>query len=298
MMPDTVLLIDANNFIYRGVMTFAPKKETASSNPSWGAGAMPTPKVEPPSDEYVVAYNFFRNLRVLIENFQPAKAFFVLEGHPQFRYDLFSDYKANRIVKTGSTQSESHERFEKALPDILRLLKLLPITQAKAEKYEADDTIATLADNMREEDVIIVSNDTDFIQVLQKGYRNVRVYAPSKKEFMEAPDFLYVAFKSLKGDKSDNIPGVPGIGEKRAEKLCRNPEKLKEFLDVAEHGAHFRTNRSLIEFRMVPLHEIITEDGQSDFAALKEEFARMEMPSMVREPYWTKFVETFNCLRF
>lgn len=298
-MPDTVLLIDANNFIYRGVMTFAaPKKVAPTDTSSWGAGSFSAPKTDTPSDEYVVAYNFFRNLRVLIETFNPVKAFFVLEGHPQFRYDLYPEYKANRIVKTGSTRSEAQERFDKSLPDILRLLKCLPITQVRAERYEADDTVATLADNMREEDVIIVSNDTDYIQTLQKGYRNVRVYAPTKKTFMEAPDYVYLVFKCIKGDDSDNINGIPGYGPKKAEKLARDPAKLKEFLDVAEHQAHFNINRKLIEFRMVPPDEILMEDGQTDFETLKSEFARMEMPSMVKEPYWTKFVETFNCLQY
>jgi hypothetical protein len=151
---------------------------------------------------------------------------------------------------------------------------------------------------MREEDVIIVSNDTDYIQTLQKGYRNVRVYVPSKKTFMEAPEYLYLCWKCLRGDKGDGINGVPGIGDKRAEKLARDPVKLKEFLEVAEHGAKFRINRQLIEFRMVPSDEILTEDGQTDFETLKSEFARMEMPSMVKEPYWSKFVETFSCLRY
>jgi 5'-3' exonuclease len=280
-------------------MTFAPpKKEAPTDTSSWGSGSFSLPKTDVPSDEYVVVYNFFRNLRVLIEQFQPVKTFFVLEGHPQFRYDLCPEYKGNRIIKTGSTRSEAKDRFDKALPDILRLLKCLSITQVRAERYEADDTIATLADNMREEDVIIVSNDTDYIQVLQKGYRNVRVYSPTKKAFMEAPEYLYLCWKCLRGDKSDNINGLTGIGDKKAEKLASDPKKLKDFLEIAEHKAHFNINRQLIEFRTVIPDEILMEDGHTDFETLKSEFARMEMPSMVKEPYWSKFVQTFACLKY
>src|ERR1700722_2315472 len=64
-------------------------------------------------DKYSYVYNFFRNLRPLIEDFSPDKCFFVLEGHPQFRYDLYGDYKANRLVKLASRQ-EANDKFIQA----------------------------------------------------------------------------------------------------------------------------------------------------------------------------------------
>ena len=129
----------------------------------------------------------------------------VLEGHPQFRYDLFPGYKASRLIKRAA-KSESQKRFDKAQPEIIRLLKHLPVTIVRANQYEADDTIAALVENLKDEEVIVVSGDTDYIQLLQKGYSHLSIYNPIKKANMEAPEYSYVAWKSLAGDKSDDVP--------------------------------------------------------------------------------------------
>lgn len=293
---DKVLLIDGHNFAWRANIVFKPfKKEVASpAIDCWGF-TNPPPQDDKPSDEFVMVFNFFRNLRVLIQQFEPIKVFFCLEGHPQFRYDLCADYKANRIIKTGSAL-ESHERFDKCLPEILRLIKHLPITTIKAEKYEADDAIATLVENMSGEEVIIVSGDSDFIQVLQKGYPNVRLYHPIKKDFITAPEYHYLAWKSLAGDKSDNIKGL--VGDKTAQKLLKDPEKFKIFLDKEENRANFNINKELIEFRSVPLEDMIVEQGMTNFEFLRQEFTKLEFKSMIKEPYWSSFEETFECLKY
>jgi len=281
---DKVLLIDYCNFAWRANNVFKP---SAKVDPAY---AFPATQV---SDEYVMVYQFFRNLKALIAQFIPDKCFVVLEGHPQFRYDLFPEYKANRIIKVASTsKSEANERFEKSSPEIIRLLKHLPLSIVRAAKYEADDLIATLVEDMREEEVIIASGDTDFIQLLQKGYTNVKVYSPVKKEFMTAPEAHYLALKSLRGDKSDNIKGL--VGEKTALKLVSNPDKLEAFLELEENRSLFNINMELIQLRQVPSEEIEIEEGVINFEALKEEFSKMLLPSMLKEPYWTNFCETFK----
>ncbi len=249
------------------------------------------------TDEYVVIFNFFRNLRPIIELFSPDKCYFILEGKPQFRFDLYPEYKANRIIKLAS-QKEEKDEFFKSAEEIVRLLKYLPITIAKADKYECDDVIGTLCDNLKDEDLTVVSGDTDFIQLLQRNYKSCKVYNPIKKEFMSAPTYPYVAWKCLVGDKSDNITGFSNIGPKKAEKLLADPEKFKKFMEVEENRAQFSIFRKLIEFSSVPEEEILLTEGSSNFPELKKEFERMKFQSLINDQSWEKFQKTFKCIKF
>lgn len=273
-MTDRVMIIDGMNMFWR-------------ANMSWG-------KKDSDKSEYVMIYNFFRNLRPLVEQFMPSKIFFVLEGHPKHRYEIYSEYKANRIVKTAE-KKESKEKFFDLTNEALRLVKYLPITLCKASDYEADDVIATLAENMKDEDVTIISNDSDYIQLLQKGY-NVKLYNPVKKAFVQPPDYFYLVWKSLRGDSADNIPGL--MSDAKAEKLVRSPDLLKKWMELEENRANFSINKSLIEFANVPLDEIVMDEGCADFAALRDEFKKMEFSSLLKEDAWKKFCLTFSCLRF
>lgn len=294
---DKVLIIDGHNFLWRANVSFKPPVKEAAPPPIdvWGFENPNQSTVKPPSEEFIVIFNFFRNLRPVIEQFAPTKCFFVLEGHPQFRYDLFADYKSNRrLIKTGS-QQESRDKLYKHKDTIVSLLKHLPITVAKAEHYECDDVVATLAENMKDEDVTILSNDSDFLQILQKGFTNVKVYNPYKKDYMVAPDYHYIAWKALSGDKSDSIPGM--MGDKTAQKTIADPKKLEKFLELEEHRAQFSINRQLIEFRQVPMDEIKIDEGVANFDILKQEFTKMEFNSIVNDKSWKKYVDTFNCLR-
>lgn len=273
---DKILLIDGHNAMWRACVKF-------------GAVQPDVP------DEVIFAFNFFRNLRPLIEDFGPEKCFFVLEGHPQFRYDLFSDYKANRIVKLAAKQ-ETNDRFLKAKDIIVPLMLHLPIATCRAANYEADDVIATLCENMREEDLTILSNDSDYIQLLQRGYKQIRIYNPIKKTFMEAPSYPYVAWKCLAGDKSDNIPKL--LTPKKALDTVNNPELFKKFMEVEENRANFSVNRQLIEFRSVPEEEIIIKEGAKDFDLLKKAFSEMKFESIINDNSWKKFCSTFDSLKY
>lgn len=275
---DKVLLIDAHNQMWRACVKF-------------GAVQPDVP------DEVIFAFNFFRNLRPLIEDFEPAKCFFVLEGHPQFRYDLFADYKANRIIKLAETKSkESNERFLRTKDIIVPLMQYLPITTCRAANYEADDVVATLCENMQAEDLTVLSNDSDYIQLLQRGYQQIRIYNPIKKDFMEAPPYPYVAWKCLNGDKSDNIPAL--LKPKKALEAATNPEAFQKFMDVEENRANFNINRQLIEFRSVPLDDISMKEGQKDFDSLKKAFAEMKFESIINDKSWEKYCKTFDCLKY
>ncbi|CAB4196808.1 Exo 5'-3' exonuclease (including N-terminal domain of PolI) [uncultured Caudovirales phage] len=303
---DRILLIDGLNSVYRAMSTFGhPTKHErcvqcdVDKHIDVAHCICSSPWDEENSlcygDQYLIVYNFFRNLRPQIEEFSPDKCFFVLEGHPQFRYDLFSDYKANRIIKTASKQ-DSRDKFSKARDIIVDLLQYLPITTARASLFEADDTIATLCENMKEEDLSIISSDSDYIQLLQKGYKNIRVFNPIKKEDMVAPSYPYVAWKCLNGDKSDNIPAL--LKPAKALKTISDSILFKNFMEVEENRSNFNINRQLIEFRPVSESDIILKDGIGNFEILREKFNEMKFVSITNEKSWSKYKNTFNCLKF
>ncbi len=293
---DKVLIIDGHNYMWRANVGFKPPAKVLAPPRVDNWGYDNPPEEQKSLEEFIVVFNFFRNLRPTIELFNPSKCFFVLEGHPQFRYDLFPDYKANRkIIKTGA-QQEHRDKFYQHKDLIISLLKHLPITLAQADNYECDDVVSTLVDNMKDEEVTVVSNDSDFIQLLQKDYTNLNLYSYNKKDYIKAPDYHYLGWKCLAGDKSDNIPGV--MGDKTAQKTVKDPVKLQKFLDVEENRAQFSINRQLIELRDVPVDQIKLEEGVPNFDILKQEFTKMEFKSIVNDNSWKKYVDTFKCLRF
>jgi 5'-3' exonuclease len=304
---DKVLLIDAHNAMWRASIAFSPKKTSApiASTPEsgtedgWemvpGPAAPPAPEKKEIDESFVLIFNFFRNLRPIIEQFEPDKCFFVLEGHPKFRYDLFADYKANRIIKNASEPSKQ-EKFLQSKDEIVRILQHFPITVARASNYEADDLIGTLCEDMRDEELTVLSNDSDYIQLLQRGYPHCQIYNPIKKVFMEAPLYPYVAWKSLNGDKSDNIPAI--LKPKKAMDTVNSPELFKKFMEVEENRANFSVNRQLIEFRSVPVEEIVLHEGIRNFDIVKQEFARMDFQSIINDKSWAKYTKTFDCLRY
>lgn len=247
-------------------------------------------------DKYFLVYNFFRNLRPLIEKFSPDKCFFVLEGHPQFRHDIYPEYKGNRIIKIGSQKTkEEFDSFHEQKLIVIDLLRYLPITICKAKDFEADDVIGSLCEDMKDENITIISNDSDFIQLLQKGYESINIYNPIKKEFMKAPEYPYIAWKSLNGDTSDNIEKL--LTPAKALKTINNPELFRKFLNKNEENKYlFNRNKKLIEFANVNLNNLIFYDNDVSFDLLKDQLNEMRFHSITNETSWNKFVKTFDCL--
>ena len=307
---DKILLIDALNFIYRGNISF-PSKETHEichmcdkfllehQNERCDAHCicgeiwdLVDNRCSKNNEDHVLIFNFFRNFRAIIEQFQPDKCFICFEGRPEFRYSLYPDYKANRIIKTASAQGNKDKVYR--CKDIIeKLLLNLPITICKAAKYEADDLVYSLVKNMRGEKMIVISNDSDYIQLLQEENLDIQVYNSSKKFFMEPPKENYVALKALKGDKSDNIPRL--MSEAKSIKHLNDPKLLEKFLSIEENRANFSINLKLVKFADVPEEEIELQIGETNFDSLKKEFEIMKFESILNS--WEKFTNTFNCLK-
>jgi 5'-3' exonuclease len=266
-----VLLIDGLNMIHRGNIKFGPQ--------------------DPDKQSFHIVYNFFRQLRATIASFKPSKVFFCLEGKNNFRYSLFSDYKANRLIKKASKSSVDVDRQRDL---IVNLLSFLPITLASADRFEADDIIGSLCENLKNEDVTIISTDSDFIQLLQRGL-NVKLFHPGRKEFIEPPTYHYLGWKILRGDKkTDNIPGL--MGDDEACTMVQDPKALEDFLSNDENRAAFNLNKQLIELSPVPDDELVLTEGTLNLEALSEEFQKMELKTMLVDKYWSTFKETFGSL--
>jgi DNA polymerase I len=273
---DNILLIDALNFIYKGKIKFAPKDD----------GAVPN----------VIVYNFFRNLRALLEQFEPNKVFFCAEAKNNFRYKLYPEYKANRILKYSSSDKAKADNsdFERQRDIIFDLIKHLPIQVVKADGFEADDVIATLVEDITAENVVIVSGDSDLIQLLQKGHKQLRLYHPIKKEFVLAPKHHYLAAKCLMGDKSDNIPRL--LSEKKALAAILDVSLFQQFLSDEENRANYSLNKSLIELKSIEPDRLEFIEYNTNFDALKTAFTKMEFNSLIEEKYWNRFINTFKLL--
>ncbi len=306
---DKVLLIDGHNAMWRASIGFAPpKKESVPDENVWMDNGQPfftdvpeetIPEPEVEKIDYTITFNFFRNLRPIVEQFQPEKIFFILEGHAGFRYELFPEYKANRKLVKEASKQEQFDRFYIQKDIIIDLIRYLPVTIVRAQDYECDDVIATLAEDLKDHDVTILSSDSDFTQLLQKDYKSIKVYNPIAKKFLTAPPYPYVAWKCLVGDTSDNIPGFKGIGDKTAQKMLADPKRFSTFMEVEENRANFQIYKGLIELnRMVPPDELFMEEGLADWDALKARFTEMEFNSMINDKSWDKYVRTFNCVRF
>lgn len=305
---DKVLLIDGMNALWRASIGFGPptqhklckhcsdKHDRVNDVPHCRCGAKwDSTDNKCYGEKYVHIFNFFRNLRPQIEDGSPDKCFFVLEGRPQFRYDLFADYKANRLVKTAAKQ-ETLDKFQITKNEIVRLLQYLPITIVRAAAFEADDVISSLCENMKEEEITVISNDSDYIQLLQRGYKYLTIFNPIKKVVMEAPEYPYITWKSLNGDKSDNIPGL--LKPKKALEAVNNPDIFRKWMSIEENRANFNINRQLIEFRSVPEEDLIIQEGTRNFEALRSEFAQMDFQSIINDKSWERYTNTFNCIKY
>jgi DNA polymerase-1 len=124
----------------------------------------------------------------------------------------------------------------------------------------------------------------------------VTLYNPVKKKEIESPDYDYVTWKALRGDPTDNIKGIPKVGDKTAHKLVSNPELLKEFLSDPVKRDIFDKNVNLI--RLVDLSRdmdsmSITE-SRLDEEGLHSYISELEFSLMLKEKTWNKYIDTFK----
>ncbi|HKX71906.1 MAG TPA: DNA polymerase I [Acidimicrobiales bacterium] len=247
MADDPLLLIDGNSLTYRAFFALPTDLSTASgqvTNAVFGFTSM--------------LINLMRDhghRRMAVAFDRP---------EPTFRHDRLETYKANRTTA----------------PDILRqqiglvrqVVETLGIRVLELPGYEADDIIATLATQARDAglDVIVVTGDRDVYQLVEDPHvkvlynrRGVSDYVLYDEAGIEertgVPPTLYLQYAALRGDPSDNLPGIPGVGEKTAAKLINTYGGLEgvfEHLEeqtpklrasLAEHEQQARQNAEVMK---------------------------------------------------
>lgn len=221
---------------------------------------------------------------------------------PTFRHKEYSDYKAGRKKMPAELAMQ--------FPIIKDILKNLAIEIYEIDGFEADDIIGTVANLCEKEgiEVYVVTGDKDALQLVSE---NINVII-TKKGVTETEEYNKQAFiheykitpkqfidvKGLMGDKSDNIPGVPGIGEKTAFKLIQTYGSIEEVLNNVENVNGKRLKENLEEYREQALFSkklatIITEvpidinlediKSNENFnkEALKEQLMKLEMKKLL-----------------
>lgn len=176
-----------------------------------------------------------------------------LDWRPQFRVDLVPSYKAHRVAEAAPEVAESEEVPETLTPQvdmIMDVLAALGIATAGAEGLEADDVLGTLAARERQDPVVVVSGDRDLLQVAADEPNEVRVLyvgrGLAKAELFDPAlvserygvplhraGAAYAELALLRGDASDGLPGVKGIGEKTASTLMLQYESVAALRDAA-----------------------------------------------------------------
>jgi DNA polymerase I len=186
---------------------------------------------------------FLRSIAALVRQFKPTRCVLVFDGKggSARRKKVFSNYKANRAVKTKFNRHEEFANIEDEQASMkaqfsrmVEYLQTLPVTLISIDHVEADDVIAYLAQETfaKSERVIISSTDRDFLQLISD---RVQVWSPVKKKLYDKrslqEEYLvhpnnYLTYRTVIGDKSDNIPGVNGVALKTLVKLF--PELTEE----------------------------------------------------------------------
>ncbi|HJW76610.1 MAG TPA: 5'-3' exonuclease H3TH domain-containing protein, partial [Thermoleophilia bacterium] len=283
-----LFLVDGNSLAYRAYFALP---ETIATSEGFPTNAL---------------YGFAAMLIKVLAEFAPASVVVAWDARERtFRHENYEEYKAGR----------------RPMPDLLQqqwpyfedLVAAFGLPSLKKEGYEADDILATLAEEAKRQGVksVVVTGDRDMLQLVDddisvmantKGVSEVVVYTPQKvvERYGVTPDKV-PDFIGLKGDSSDNIPGIPGVGEKTAAQLVQqfgSVEDLYEHLAeagspkrqalLAEHEQAARLSKQLAQqVTDVPLEaDVEALIGGRGYAppltSLEEFFNRFEMASLAR----------------
>lgn len=282
-----LFLLDALALIYRAHFAFSKNPRTTSKGVSTGA-----------------VYGFANSLLDILNNEKPTHIAVAFDTpRPTFRHEQFKEYKAQRQAQP--------EDITIAIPLVKRLVEAFNIPVVQMPGYEADDVIGTLALQAEKEgfDVFMMTPDKDYSQLVSN---KVFLYKPAfmgreasiwgVPEVLERWDLDTVDqvrdILGLQGDASDNIPGVPGIGEKTAIKLIKeygsvenliaNIDKLKGKL---KERLEENKEMALLCKELVTIHKEVPDINFDAAAYLKEEpnaetllalFEELEFRSLAR----------------
>ncbi|MEM7275177.1 MAG: DNA polymerase I [Actinomycetota bacterium] len=261
----TLMLVDGNSLTYRAFHALPQDLATASGQVT------------------NAVFGFTSMLINLVRDHKPDGLVVAFDRpEPTFRHEQVDTYKANR--------SAAPDILKQQMGLVREVLDALRLPQVELAGFEADDILATLADQAEAEglDVLIVTGDRDSFQLVRDPHvkvvynkRGVSDYAIYDEAGIEErtgvrPE-LYVQYAALRGDNSDNLPGVPGVGEKTAAKLINKyggidgiyqhldeqTPKLRE--NLAGNEDQVRINTVVMEL----LRDVELEASAADFLGIE-----------------------------
>lgn len=288
-----LFLVDGYALIYRAFFALIARPLTTShgenTSAAWGI------------------VNFLQRLRA---NHRPDYLVWVHDSGLSFRHERFPAYKATRQKLTEELQSD----FDRGMERIRTVLEANRIPTITLDGYEADDVIGTLARQGVEQgaNVVIVSGDKDFQQLVRRGVWLLNpgrggpagveeqwVGVENAEERLGVPPSHVTDYLAMVGDTSDNVPGVPGIGDKTARELVLAYGPLESILAHAADVTKKRPREALLQFgdQAVLSKELVTIrddlpvslDLESlrvrpvDSARLRELYVELEFHTLARD---------------
>ncbi len=244
--PPKLYLIDGSSYIYRAFFAI---------------GHLSSPKGMPTQ----AIFGFIQMIRKIVEQEKPDHLAVVFDAKgPTFRHELYTEYKAHRPSMPDDLVVQ--------IPYIKEISHYYGLPILEKQGFEADDIIATLAREAEAQgfEVVIVSGDKDLMQMISPHIcmwdtlkDQVFDLKTVQERFGTSPA-KWVDIMGLAGDSSDNVPGVPGIGEKTAVKLIQAYESLEKILDPATPVTPPKLKEKLLQYRDQALlsRELVTLDTQ------------------------------------
>ncbi|MDR4948831.1 DNA polymerase I [Neobacillus cucumis] len=248
-------------------------------------------------------YGFTMMLMKILEDEKPTHILVAFDaGKTTFRHKTFGEYKGGRQ----KTPPELSEQF----PFIRDLLDAYGISRYELENYEADDIIGTLSLKAEQDgfEVKVISGDKDLTQlsspittvgITRKGITDIEEYTPEHvaEKYGLTPNQI-IDMKGLMGDQSDNIPGVPGVGEKTAIKLLKEFTSLENLLESIDQVSGNKLKEKLAEFKdqAIMSKELATIERQAPVEIdieniLYEGFTRDKLINLFKELGFNSLLE-------
>lgn len=280
-MSNEIYLIDGSAFIYRAFHAVAPLTNSSGFQTN-------------------AVFGFISIVKKLLKERQPTHVAVAFDSRgPVFRHEMYAEYKANRPPMP--------EELAGQIPYIKKAVQALGLRSFEENDVEADDIIASAAKTLcsKGNRVVIVSGDKDLLQLVGD---DVTMWDPMKNKLMDndavvakykvAPNRLLDCF-ALIGDSSDNVPGVPGVGSKSAEKLINQFGSLDELYDQVDTLKKSKMKERLIENRQqaflarrlirlkldvaVPADPDEYQLGEPDVDQLKELYTDLGFSSLLKD---------------
>jgi len=274
-----LILLDGTAYLYRAFHALPPLTNKKGEN----TGAI---------------HGFLKALNKILEDFSPEHIGIIFDAKGKnFRHEIFSEYKANR--------SKMPDELSEQIPKLYEILDLMGFPPIIVEGVEADDVIGSLSKKYKKsKDVKIFSGDKDFAQLVDSKVEIVNPVsleimdqkAVKKKFGVEAKHII--DYLALVGDKSDNIPGIPGVGAKTASRLINqfgNVEKIISSKDLINGKVGDAVRQNIDQLNLSKILATIKQDlnlgiGLNHLIQKKEKreelikiYHRLELNSLLKE---------------